>query len=126
MPSRINVRSINPEKAAPVKKDSSFLDWHYKMPTEEELEDQYPCFPDEFWAPFFQAAKEASTLPPRKRKDVVELRESIKRDACEDCSLPYQMLMKRLGRCHPAEGATTPEDMKRLGTLGEDGWLKRE
>ena len=126
MPSRINVRNLNPDKAAPVKKDSSFLDWHYKMPTDEELEDPYPCFPEEFWAPFFQAAKESTTLPPRKKKDVVELRESIKRDACEDCSLPYQMLMKRLGRCHPADGAVTPEDMKRLGMLGEDGWLKRE
>lgn len=126
VPSRINVRSINPEKAAPVKKDSSFLDWHYKMPTEEELEDPYICYPDEFWAPFFQAAKEATTLPPRKKRDLVQLRESIKRDACEDCSLPYQMLMKRLGRCQPAEGALTPEAMKERGILGEDGWLKYE
>lgn len=110
MPSRINVRSINPEKAAPPKKDSSFLDWHYKMPTEEELADPYECFPEEFWAPYFQAAKEATTLPPRKRKDPLMLKEAIKRDACEDCSLPYQKLMQRLGRCKPAEGAVTPQD----------------
>jgi hypothetical protein len=126
MPSRINVRSMTPDKPAPVKKDSSFLDWHYKMPTEEELQDPYICYPEGFWAPFFQAAKEASTLPPRKKNDPDQLRDAIKRDACEDCSLPMQMLMQRLDRCHPVEGAVTPEDMKRLGILGEDGWLKRD
>ena len=110
MPSRINRRSINPDKPAPPKRDSSHLDWHYRMPTEEELSDPYPCFPEEFWGPFFQAAKEASTLPPRKKRDPLLLKESIKRDACDDCSLPYQMLMKRLGKCRPAEGAVTPED----------------
>jgi hypothetical protein len=99
------------------------LDWHYKMPTEEELSDPYDCYPSEYWAPYFQAAKEASTLAPRKKKDPLALKESIKRDACEDCSLPYQLLMKRLGRCKPADGAMTPEDMKELGILGENGWL---
>lgn len=123
MPSRVNRRSLNPETVTPPKKDSSHLDWHYKMPTEEELADPYECYPEEFWAPYFQSAKEASTLPPRKRKDPLVLKESIKRDACMDCSLPYQMLMQRLGKCHPADGAFTPEDMKAKGVLGENGWL---
>jgi hypothetical protein len=80
------------------------------MPTDEELEDPYICFPEEFWAPYFQAAKEATTLPPRKKKDPLAVKESIKRDACEDCSIPYQKLMLRLDRCKPADGAVTPLD----------------
>jgi hypothetical protein len=115
--SRANIRPINPAFPAPVKKDNSHLDWHYKVPTDEELSDPYECFPDEFWAPYFQAAKEATTLPPRKKKDPLQLKESIKRDACEDCSLPYQLLMQRLGKCKPADGASTPAD--RLGLEGE-------
>lgn len=110
MASRVNRRSLNPDKPVPLKKDSSHLDWHYKLPTEEELEDPYPCFPEEYWAPYFQAAKEASTLPPKKKADPETLREAIKRDACEDCNLPYQLLMQRLGRCKPAYGAVTPQE----------------
>lgn len=114
MTSRINRRSINPDKPTPSKKDSSHLDWHYKVPSEEELEDPYECFPEPFWAPYFQAAKEASTLPLRKKKDPATLRDAIKRDACEDCSIAYQRLMQRLGRCKPIEGAMTPEDRLEL------------
>lgn len=106
---RMNRRRIDPEKIAPLKRDPSHLDWHYKTPTEEELSDPYECFPPGFWPPFFQAAKEASSLPPRKKNDPDVLRDQVKRDACEDCSLPYQLLMLRLGKCHPVQGAITPQ-----------------
>lgn len=105
----MNQRRIDPEKAVPFKRDPSHLDWHYKEPTEEELADPYVCFPPGFWAPFFQAAKEATSLPPRKKNDPAIMRDEVKRAACEDCQLPYQMLMRRLGKCRPIEGAVTPE-----------------
>lgn len=106
--SRVNQRSIDPKKATPHKRDPSHLDWHYKAPTEEELADPYECFPEGFWPPFFQAAKEAAPLSPRQKSDVDILRNQVKKDACSDCSLPYQFLMQRVGKCHPVEGAMTP------------------
>lgn len=112
---RMNRRRIDPEKATPFKRDPSHLDWHYKTPTEEELSDPYPCFPPDFWAPYFQAAKEATSLPPRKKADPDALRLQVKKDACEDCTLPYQLLMQRLGKCHPVEGAVTPEMREESG-----------
>ena len=115
---RMNRRRIDPEKIAPLKRDPSHLDWHYKTPTEEELKDPYICFPPGYWSPFFQAAKEATTLPPRKKNDPDILRVQVKKDACEDCSLVYQHLMQRLDRCHPVEGAITPEMRAQAGDDG--------
>ncbi len=106
--SRVNQRSIDPKKATPHKRDPSHLDWHYRDPTPDELADPYECFPPEFWAPFFQAAKEAAVLPPRHKADVDILRNQVKKDACRDCTLPYQFLMQRVDKCHPVEGAITP------------------
>lgn len=96
------------------KKDSSQLDWHYKLPSKEELQDPYKCFPEEMWPTYFQAAKESTTLPPRKRNDPNLMRDDVKRLACEDCTLFYQLLMQKHNRCHPVEGAITPEDRERL------------
>jgi hypothetical protein len=108
--SRVNQRSIDPAKATPHKRDPSHLEWHYKEPTAEELTDPYECFPPDFWGPYFQAAREAAELSQRQKRDIDILRNQVKKDACEDCTLPYQMLMQRLGKCHPVEGAITPED----------------
>jgi hypothetical protein len=111
----MNRRKIDPDKIAPLKRDPSHLDWHYKEPSDVELQDPYECFPPGFWSPFFQAAKEATTLPPRKKNDPDIMRDQVKRDACEDCLLPYQLLMERLGRCKPIEGAVTPRMREAAG-----------
>jgi hypothetical protein len=91
------------------KRDASLLDWHFKLPSEEELADPYECFPDDMWAPYYQASKESSLLPPRKRAIPALMTEDVKRSACEDCTLPYQLLMQRLGKCHPIDESLTPE-----------------
>ena len=115
VPSRINVRSINPEHAPPVKKDSSFLDWHYKRPTDEEMQDKYECFTENEWALHYQAEKESGGIPAKKRNDFDYVRTVVKRAACDGCTLPFQLYSRNRGLCNPVEGAVTP-----LDRLGQD------
>lgn len=99
------------------RKNSSFLEWHYKKPSPEELDNQYECFTEEEWAFHYQASKESTALSARKKNDVTVMNEEAKRLACDDCLLPYQLEQLKLGKCHPIEGAVTPID--RLG-YGKD------
>jgi hypothetical protein len=99
------------------RKNSSFLEWHYKKPSPEELENQYECFTEEEWAFHYQASKESTTLSVRKKNDVAVMNGEAKRLACEDCQLPYQLEQMKLGRCHPIQDANTPLDI--LGWVDE-------
>ena len=92
------------------RKNSSFLEWHYKQPSPEELEDQYECFTPEEWAFHYQASKESTILSARSKKDVSIMTQEAKRLACDDCMLPYQIEQMKLGNCHPINGASTPLD----------------
>jgi hypothetical protein len=102
-----------PKKPASKKRDNSYLDWHYKSPSPEELEDQYECFTEEEWAFHYQASREASTLPSRKKNIPAVMNREAKLDACNDCQLFYQLWARSKGLCHPIEGASTPEDRLR-------------
>ena len=118
MNSRISKKSLNPTKAPASKRDSSYLEWHFKRPTGEELEDKYECFTDEEWAIHYQASKEETSLQSRKKNDPATMSVEAKKLACDGCQLFYQLWARRKGLCHPIEGAITPLD--RMG-VAEDG-----
>jgi TorA maturation chaperone TorD len=95
------------------RRDSSYLEWHYKRPTDEELSDQYECFTEEEWAAHYQAAKEETSLTSRKKKNVTLMNDEAKKLACDGCELFFQLWSRNRGLCHPVAGAVTPMD--RLG-----------
>lgn len=117
MASRVTQKPLNPAKAAAFKRDPSFLEWHYKRPTDEEMQDQYKCFTEEEWALHYQAEKESGTVPSKKRNDIDYVRDAVKRAACDGCSLPFQLYSRNRGVCHPISGAVTPMD--RIGQEDE-------
>ena len=90
------------------RKNSSFLEWHYKKPSPEELNNQYECFTEDEWAFHYQASKESTTLSSRKKNDISIMNIEAKRLACEDCELPYQLEQIKLKQCNPVQGAVTP------------------
>lgn len=91
------------------KRDSSYLEWHYKRPTDEELQDQYECFDEDQWAFHYQASKESTGLTARKKADPAIMRDEAKRLACEDCTLPYQLWALKQGVCEPIDWDLTPK-----------------
>ena len=119
MGSRLSDTGLRPSKPPALKRDRSILDWHYKRPTDEELEDGYECFTEEEWAAHYQAAKEARslTMTSRKRNNPAIMRPVAKRDACSGCQVFYQLWARNRGLCNPIEGAITPLD--RIGREDE-------
>lgn len=115
MASRINSKSILPSHPAVQKRDSSYLDWHYKTPSEEELQDQYECFTETEWAGHYQASKESTSLSSKKKNDPAIMNVEAKQAACDGCQLFYQIWARNKGLCHPVEGAITP-----LDRIGQD------
>jgi hypothetical protein len=102
------------------KRDSSYLDWHYKQPNDEELKEKYLCFTDDEWAGHYQASKEASSLPARKKNDPAIFNKEAKLAACDGCQLFYQLWARRRGLCHPVDGAVTPLDKLIVGDHDEE------
>jgi hypothetical protein len=66
------------------------------------------CFTDEEWGAYYSAETQAVW---NKRS----LEPSIKRDMCEDCTLPYQISQLKAGKCQPDPSAITP--LYRLATI---------
>lgn len=105
MPKRI---SSETPRVPTAKRDPSFLEWHYKKPTKEELQDKYDCFTYDEWLFQYQASKESTTLSSRKKNDPAIMNAEAKRLACEDCDLSYQLSQRREGNCKPIQWDLTP------------------
>ena len=118
MSNRIGKRSLSPAKPPVPKRDSSYLEWHFKRPSDEELLNKYECYTDEEWELHYQAAREETNLPSKKKNDPRLMNDEAKRLACDGCQLFYQLWARRDGLCHPVKGAITPID--RMGLNEEE------
>lgn len=77
------------------------------------------CFTDEEWGAYY----EAETQAVWNKKN---LRKSIVKDMCEDCTLVYQRSQIREGKCQPQYGVITPLHRIAMIAAGEEDPIEPE
>lgn len=88
--------------------------WKFDTATKPPPEFEKPdCFSEAEWASYYSAEEQAVW----SKKNLLK---SIRKDMCEDCTLPYQLAQVKLGRCNPYYGAITPAHRAALLMAGEE------
>lgn len=77
------------------------------------------CFTDEEWGAYYEAETQAVW-------NQKSLKKSIVKDMCEDCTLGYQRLQIREGKCQPQYGVITPLHRIAMIAAGEEDPIDQE
>lgn len=77
------------------------------------------CFTDEEWGAYYDAERQAVW-------NAKTLKKSIDKDMCSDCTLSYQRVQIKEGKCKPQYGALTPLHRIAMLASGEEDPLEEE